>query len=407
MTDLTQTMKNIGLSCISSLIYILINSLSAQALDFNFSFEGEEPNSGIVTGVIKGLKDNSLSFPTKVIVNENSSGVPVGTVLSTFRAKGGFQVKNGRIVGVGGDIFAYVSPRISYVLGFFSEMSELSTLTKEGSIIKRNIVRNTKGFNGVKYTLAATSSPITIAKPDSFEVRLRIFIPSPALALTIGNLVLANKPSCAVNNGFCMFGGDNRRFSYDAPSHRYIANAIVTTKAKDNSSIITRNFRDYCPTTRYLPSQSLSVTGKPAWWLGLKPRSKPVEAKKLGLDSDTNSINAAFIPGTNDTVKVLFKVSGSNPLISGAPPFNADINVFIKNQLGEKPLVKVEGTHDGFPGYEIYVNKQLVYGYDPEIKGGTPNNLFGSSDVTILDPFTQWIPINNKYSEEKLPTCVN
>jgi hypothetical protein len=121
-----------------------------------------------------------------------------------------------------------------------------------------------------------------------------------------------------LNNAFCVFGGDNRRFSYNAPSHRYIANAIVTTDRKSASPIIEKPFRDFYPTKIYLVSQSSNSSGKPSWWLDLKSGTKPIETKNLEFDSDVdkvNSVSATRVAGKTNTVKVSFKVNGSNPLV--------------------------------------------------------------------------------------------
>lgn len=416
-------MKNIGLACVLSVLGVMTNSLVAQALDFKFTLVGTTYSKmgsslgpGKVTGVIQGLKDNDYSSPTSIIINSNSLGIPEGTVLVkapssvnyglfTYETHGSFAVENGKVLRVRDMVYENSSEvndsTSDYVIVLGGEESYLGRNNRVTNVTNG---RSTTGWDNVKYTpITPTKVADTSSKPKQYEVRLRLFIPSPAAKVVVNDTVCNS-----INNAFCVFGGDNRRFSYNAPSHRYIANAIVTTNPKSNSQIIGIPFRNFCPTNRYLPSQSFHSLKRPSWWLDLNSGAKPIETKKLEFDTkvnEVNSVNATFVPGENNTVKVSFKVSGSNPLVYVAPAFDANINVFIQDKPGQKPLVRVEGMHDGFPAYEIYINGQLVYGYDPEKEGGDLSNLFPPLDVTISKPWTQWNLIKNKYSEQKLPSC--
>lgn len=371
----------------------------------NFTYSNQGCTAGFDGEVIVTVDGKKPKKSNQIKLRQEGSKLIFPTVTNTsisITNTTSFKInKSGFVSGNKVQIESIATPDQGGTIRFVST----GTISDDGNTIKGKTICTYSKGQATQYDFTWQRISSSTSALEKYEVRLRLFIPSPALKVT------AQDDACRYfNNAFCVFGGDNRRFSYNAPSHRYIANATVTTDSKSASPLIGKPFRDFCPTKRYLASQSSNMKGEPSWWLALKPGAKPIETKKLELISDVdkvNSVSAALIPGKTDTVKVSFKVHGSNPLVFVAPGFDADINVFIQNQLGKKPLVRVEGTHDGFPAYEIYVNQQLVYGYDPEKSGADPSNLFPPSDITISKPWTQWNPINNKYSEQKLPSCEN
>lgn len=63
-------------------------------------------------------------------------------------------------------------------------------------------------------------------------------------------------------------------------------------------------------------------------------------------------------------VRVHFWGAGTNPLARVAAAIDWDFTVIV-DVNGSRPRVTVTGDHDGFPGYEIWVNNVHVYGWDP------------------------------------------
>ena len=59
----------------------------------------------------------------------------------------------------------------------------------------------------------------------------------------------------------------------------------------------------------------------------------------------------------------------ANPGVTFAPAIDADFQfnfIAVKDSQGRyKFQYNIQGGHDGFPAYEIYVNQQQVYTYDP------------------------------------------
>ena len=78
----------------------------------------------------------------------------------------------------------------------------------------------------------------------------------------------------------------------------------------------------------------------------------------------------------------LFSVLG----ISLAPPINADFTItFDVNSDGDIEYA-VSGSHDGFPAYELYVDQQLVYSWDPVAEGTSPFALLSPPPRGVSNP---------------------
>jgi hypothetical protein len=67
----------------------------------------------------------------------------------------------------------------------------------------------------------------------------------------------------------------------------------------------------------------------------------------------------------------------SNPLVFGASlaPIQYFLSVTIDRSNPGQPTFSIKGTFCEFPAYEIYINDQLVYSYDPIPGGDGPNSL--------------------------------
>jgi hypothetical protein len=174
-------MRNIGLACVIGILSVIANSSVVKALDFNFSFEGtginpddifDRNHPGKVTGLIQGLKDNAQSRPSKIIINENNWGIPIGTVLSfkgnTFRNFNVFTVKNGKIIDV--EDVIYRGPEIDYQTPYriyFNESTRgINAVSNSWAVLK-----NYGGFSGVKYTPVSTS-PVQYNDCNLIQVKL-------------------------------------------------------------------------------------------------------------------------------------------------------------------------------------------------------------------------------------------
>ena len=70
-------------------------------------------------------------------------------------------------------------------------------------------------------------------------------------------------------------------------------------------------------------------------------------------------------PLADDKIVIHIRGGAGNPLLPEAfPPVDWDLEVTLDFSLAE-PGFRVRGAHDGFPAFEVYVNDELAYGFDP------------------------------------------
>ncbi len=222
------------------------------------------------------------------------------------------------------------------------------------------------------------------ADMDDVDVKLRVFIPPPAVSLP-------------VPGWYDITGGDNRGYSYNQGSSRAQIHACVRLPSAGRLAGLTILKQGWEPTTAYPFSAAVPIKGLPAWCVGIKPGITPARIDTLQLTSNNLKIAIGGTSLQNNALALTSKstvfsmhVDGSNPLIKVAPAINADLNLFLKRQ-GSVLSCLVRGDHDGFPAYELYVNGVQIYCYDPIARGSHPKSLFPPSDIAVS---TGWINID-------------
>ncbi|MBW4493143.1 MAG: carboxypeptidase-like regulatory domain-containing protein [Oscillatoria princeps RMCB-10] len=269
------------------------------------------------------------------------------------------------------------------------------------------------------------------------EIRFMSFIPSEIVSVTnkgfnaaiAAALGLATKnPRLGLSSYLLaekiapIFNGDNRSFLYEAPLDNYKSyqNVVVTADPEVPSGQVTQPDRDWGKSKGYYSFQGSQVPGKPFWWWQLNPgeQDKTWGVDELPVLDSNNSVLVGRLEGS-DTVTTRLKVAGGIALLQGfplsyftglanlipgvdidpptnpfsnfslAPLIDANIEVTVQQEKGKKPEYKIEGEHDGFPAYEIYINGELAHHYDPQGKFWGPYNLFGSGDVSVNVPWTK------------------
>jgi hypothetical protein len=156
--------------------------------------------------------------------------------------------------------------------------------------------------------------------------------------------------------------------------------------------------RNFCPTNKYNPSQGNQVPGQPFWWWTIKPNQRPIASQTLQLTSSNNIVRAERVDA--NTIKVGLVLEAANPLVT-SPAISSDINVFIRKQNGVAQY-RVEGSHDGFPAYELYINGTRVYEFDPKARNQTPISLAPPKEWPVN---INWQNVPSRFSQQRPPTC--
>lgn len=242
------------------------------------------------------------------------------------------------------------------------------------------------GLNGSLTGLGQALTPLIRCgvDMDDVDVKLRVFIPSPAIKFRMPG-------------AYDITGGDNRGYSYKQGTHRAIIHACVKLPRigdpHPSFKILERNWG--C-TKAYPASAAVAVPGVPAWYVDIQPGKPPANEDRQKVTNDNLRIGLGGIRLVHNAFSVTSKstvfslhVNGRNPLISVAPPINADLNLYLKRE-GDMLRCFVDGEHDGFPAYELYVNGVLIYCHDPIAAGKSPASLFGQGDIKVN---TGWIDI--------------
>lgn len=215
----------------------------------------------------------------------------------------------------------------------------------------------------VMYQIAQTAADWS----NAVNVRVRVFIPSPAISGPFGT----------------DFGGDGRGPSYASGTSRLDVDIDI-----DLQTGAMRHQEHWGATTSYDSDDTVSVPGKPSWWLDKLPGASPTETDTLPVTPENVSVTKATNPDGSTLIIVTY--SGPNPLVplSLAPPIDGHITVTF-NPDGS---YDVDATHDGFPAHTVYVNGQPSYEYDPVAAGKGPSSLFDDSDTSGSNNFSALPP---------------
>jgi hypothetical protein len=229
----------------------------------------------------------------------------------------------------------------------------------------------------------APSRPMS-SDPLDVDVMYRMFIPSPLIDGRVYRF-LGN-----------VFGGDGRGFSYDGGTSRGQVHATVHLSPGGGIKDIEVIDSAWAGTTRYNPDDAVAVAGKPTWWADKKAGATPVETV-AHPDGDVLKIYRGVSGGTRRSIEAMadnasiltIEAVGANPLQVGAPAIDSDISILLRIS-GDRVQAKVIGEHDGFPAHEVYVNRTLIYSYDPVAAGNGPEALLPPMDI---DARTDWVDV--------------
>ncbi len=234
---------------------------------------------------------------------------------------------------------------------------------------------------GTGLALGATARALD--GPETVEIKYRAFIPSPAIK---GPPLIGN------------FAGDGRGFSYAGGTSR--GEITFTVEMSDSGAVSNLRIvdRHWCDSHGYADADTAAVPGKPDWWLSLAPGAVPTSTAVCPTNDDT--LNAIFgAPGTARNLQtaldpsslVTVLMSGNNPLVPLSPAIDADVSVFLRR--GAHGIeARAQGSHDGFPCHELYVNGHRLWSYDPVRAGNGPTALMPPMDISVN---TAWTGVGN------------
>jgi Ca2+-binding RTX toxin-like protein len=195
-----------------------------------------------------------------------------------------------------------------------------------------------------------------------------------------------------------VFGGDDRSFRYDINlqnDSRSLQQVNVTVDPAQTSIIVGDAVRTFGKTTKYVNEQVTRESDKPSWWVNPTPSPPPLdptdEVQRLAVTNDNSQIIVERI--SDSEISVNFVLDATNPLRPGAPAIDADITIYIREENPEGVAeYRIEGDHDGFPAYELYINQQRVYEHDPVALDQTPWSLFPFSEFDVPSSDYRQIP---------------
>lgn len=233
------------------------------------------------------------------------------------------------------------------------------------------------------------------------EIVLRTFIPSEAVGLRD---IASNFVNGADNRGFNTLNDSASYRTYQKAYVDLVEPIVEKEPEVRTGETVLYNKSDTTPTS--------------LWWAkDLKQGAEIVDSDKL----EESKIAEPTVTSTGEnSYSIDFDLKATNPipppLPGGAknrltPAIDANITVEItRDEVRPYYYVtsyEVSGTHDGFPAYELYIDYNLVYAYDPILAGQGPlalsPSIGGGSDIDIADGTSGTISRYNRYSQDAEP----
>ena len=158
------------------------------------------------------------------------------------------------------------------------------------------------------------------------------------------------------------FAGDNRGFELNG-SYR-IRQVFTIDPFAEKPLLVDQN-------------QAGVTTGYPVFDFLFDPVSKPASNEDMTREISVDG----------NQVDVAVTASVGNPLLFPAflrPDADYGYNLAL-NLENDNLKYELQGSHDGFPAYSVYIGEQQIYGYNPATRGGDPFDLFGPGKEVQVD----------------------
>lgn len=254
-----------------------------------------------------------------------------------------------------------------------------------------------------KMSSSPTTKPkggrVTSQPPKSiFEIVFRAFIPAPAVPAVSPTAVLTGLvpllPAGSVSIGFI---GDNRTSSYAASTFRAEIVARVTTDSA-RGPFLEDPIAHFGESAQFDGDQIEHKTGFPWWWFDILPGETTTKRHTLARTPSNLNVEAARDATDPDLIHVHLmieaQIAADDPIIAAtAPTISADLKLSIWEKAGYTPQFSLQGTHDGFPAFELFINGKPFHSYDPRnVAGLGPLALAGQSDRQFVGKRNEVIP---------------
>lgn len=178
-----------------------------------------------------------------------------------------------------------------------------------------------------------------------------------------------------------LYDGDGRSFSHDgaAKSSRVMLDVVVDPNGEDTSE------RHMFPSKKFDKS---AIQSKDGWCVTLKDGAQPTKTKTANGDRVYSLIRedarTEKLGSQNFSVtQVQLEAHAKNPLIPFGLAPNTDATVLVEifyplsssGVKGSPTWLVWAGSHDAFPSWELYADRQPVFQYDVREAGKGPFDL--------------------------------
>jgi hypothetical protein len=241
--------------------------------------------------------------------------------------------------------------------------------------LKAPLVKSRLVFAFIATLLGTTTATVATAQTSStVTATYRTFIPAEAVNVPF-------YPTDFINNG------DNRAFSRTEGTEKSLQSAFLNFDP--NGELIGfGSGRDTDETRLYNKDQGFEIG--PSWRWGLRDGAQPVRAATL----DINNVNLPVISNLGNAASIRFELDAGNPvpppLFNLLPPppvftpgIGGDFNLLISRNPSGTINYELEGSHDGFPAHELYINDNLIYAFDPLLANSDPTDLVPGNEVQV------------------------
>jgi hypothetical protein len=238
------------------------------------------------------------------------------------------------------------------------------------------------------------------------EIKLRVFIPAPAIIVVPPVGVLGQKladrlffPNRGVEPYDPLLQGDNRGIDYEKGTSRVELITTVIADPQVPSGVLEEPWIRFGTTHEYTASdgQHVKDTDFPWWWWEIKKRGHPRHVEQLQPDENNSGIDVVRVDDETISARLWLNASLPSEPDGLLRRIAAHIGADIRIQLRERKYmdyqgarVTLNGMHKRFPAYELYLNGHSLYNYSPLENDESPLALA--------------FPLHSEIAEELAPT---